>query len=177
LQKGEEKNKILSIMLNMIKQNTSGIKKDIQEVGCFFRSAQGIAEFKTNARLTIEEINSLWDEAITKGWVKKREMTSGAGPIINQTFKHLHKTHNVPLFKAFEIGTKKDGVTTYYPSVPKEMQNPKAFIQKIRQPKGSAFPFHFRIVDASGSLFWDPYQPQIKMVSEVYTILFNIILI
>lgn len=164
-----------SVMLEILKQNQRPLKRDICEVGCFFRSSIALAEFIMNEALSGQEINSMWDAGIGSGYIKNRELIKGGAPIINMALD-IFKEKGHPSFRAYEIGTSRGGVPAFYKGVSTSLLQVEDFhyIQKIVQPKGSAYPYHFRVVNSDGSLKWDPYEPIIRMQREDYTIIYAI---
>ena len=162
-------------MLELLKQNSRGMKRDICEVGCFFRSSIALVEFMLNEALSAKEINTMWDVGIGLGYIKNRELIKGGAPIINIALD-VFKKKGSPTFKAYEIGTARNGIPSFYSGVNTSLLEPKDFhyIQKIVQPKGSLYPYHFRVVNSDYSLKWDPYEPVVKMQKEDYSIIFAI---
>lgn len=153
--------------MNALKQNDKSLMRDIQQVGCFFRSAQFIAENKTGKCLTAQQINAMWIWANEKGIIKNRVMVKGAAPIANRTLKILGCSG-----KFIEVGTFQDGVIKFYRGVHYGLQRIDALIQKVKQPAGSVYPEHFRVVDKFGTVIFDPYEPPLKNCTPVYSILF-----
>lgn len=153
--------------MNTLKQNDKSLMRDLQQVGCFFRSAQFIAENKTGKCLTSQQINAMWIWANEKGIIKNRVMVQGAAPIANRTLKILGDSG-----KFVEEGTFQDGVIKFYRGVHYGLQRIDALIQKVKQPAGSVYPEHFRVVDKFGAVIFDPYEPELKNCTPMYSILF-----
>ncbi|MEL3905112.1 MAG: DUF261 family protein [Treponemataceae bacterium] len=153
--------------MNALKQNDKSLMHDIQEVGCYFRSAQFIAENKTGTCLTAQQINAMWLWANEKGVIKRRVMVQGAAPIANRTLKILGDSG-----RFVEVGTFQDGTVSYYNGVHYGLQRIDALIQKVKQPAGSVYPEHFRVVDKFGTVIFDPYEPPLKNCTPMYSILF-----
>lgn len=153
--------------MNVLKQNNKSLMRDIQQVGCFFRSAQFIAENKLQKALSPQQINAMWIWANEKGVIKRRVMVQGAAPIANRTLKVLGDSG-----RFIEVGTFQNGATNFYKSIPKNLQRIDALIQKVKQPAGSVYPEHFRVVDKAGTLIFDPYEPPLKNCTPMYSILF-----
>lgn len=162
-------------MLEILKQNQHPLKRDICEVGCFFRSSIALVEFMLGEALSGKEINIMWDTGVSLGYIKNREMIKGGAPIINMALD-VFKKKGYASYKAYEVGTSRGGQPTFYSGVSMSLLEPKDFhyIQKIVQPKGSKYPYHFRVVNNDGSLKWDPYEPVVRMQREDYTIIFAI---
>ena len=164
-------------MLELIKQNDKSCKYDIREVGCFFRSSLAIAELHTGHVLTADEINYLWEEGIKKGFIIKRELKKGGAPIINLGFDYLHKKYGVKSYKAFEVGTRRNGKPTYYGGVSEEKRQAQYFIKKKINPPDDFYRNHFVLVNHDGSPLWDPYTPDTPNTPEYkeeYTVLFYV---
>lgn len=147
----------------ILKQNAKDMYKDIQLVGCFFTSCLAIAQMKAGKNLSTAEYNALWDEAHKKGFMKNRCMITSDN-VINLGFEKLGVKK-----KAFEVGTNSGG---FYGWVQKNKNYQKvdACIQKIKQPAGSTYPFHFRVTDKTGGLLFDPYSPEVKSAGSVHVI-------
>lgn len=150
-------------MISILKQNSQGLKRDIQTTGCFFVSCLFIAQTTAGKNLTKKQYNSLYEKAHAAGFMKDRDMVV-SDKVINLAFAELgvHK-------KAFEVGTDKGG---FYGWVQKNKNYQKvdACIQKIKQPAGSTYPFHFRVTDKTGELLFDPYSPEVKSAGSVHII-------
>lgn len=153
--------------MNALKQNDKNLMRDIQQVGCFFRSAQFIAENKTGKCLTAQQINAMWLWANEKGIIKNRVMVKGAAPIANRALEILGDSG-----KFVEVGTFQNGVIKFYRGVHYGLQRIDALIQKVKQPAGSVYPEHFRVVDKFGAVLFDPYEPSLKNCTPMYSILF-----
>lgn len=153
--------------MNALKQNNKSLMRDIQQVGCFFRSAQFIAENKTAQCLTAQQINAMWIWANEKGIIKNRIMVKGAAPIANRALEILSDDG-----RFVEVGIFQNGTTTYYTGVHYGLQRIDALIQKVKQPAGSVYPEHFRVVDKASTVLFDPYEPPLKNCTPMYSILF-----
>ena len=162
-------------MLDLIKQNNPSCCYDVREVGCFFRSSLAIAELHTNHVLTANEINSLWEEGINRGFIIKKELKKGGAPLINLAFDYLHVRHGTKRYKAFEVGTRKNGKPTYYAGVSEEKRQAQYFIKKVKNPPTIIYNNHFLLVNKDGSVLWDPHtNDKIEGRTEEYTILFYV---
>ncbi len=153
--------------MNLIKQNDARLIKDIREVGCFFRSAQALAEIKTGTTLTAEQINAMWGWSIRNGHIENRVMVNGAMPIANKTLKYLGSPGQF-----IEVGLFQNGKTTYYKSIPKHLKRIDFLIQKAKQKAGAKYKNHFRVVDRFGCVIFDPYEPTVEVAGSEYSILF-----
>lgn len=160
--------------VDLIKQNDPQLLKDIREVGCFFRCALAIAEIKSGVRFEPDEINSLWKECVSKGFILHRTMVRGGAPVINCAFDFINSEIKPCRYKAIEVGTSRGGAVQYYDSIPIGMRRAEFYIFKGKTAMGSAFPFHFVLVDEAGSLIFDPYTDDVISLTEVYTIHFHI---
>lgn len=147
----------------ILKQNAKDMYKDIQQVGCFFTSCLAIAQMKAGKNLSAAEYNALWDEAHKKGFMKNRYMVT-SDKVINLAFEKLGVKK-----KAFEVGTDSGGFYGWTANS-KTYTNINACIQKIRRPEGSAYPFHFRVVNEAGELLFDPYSPELKSAGNEHII-------
>ncbi|MEL3908049.1 MAG: hypothetical protein P1P64_03410 [Treponemataceae bacterium] len=147
----------------IIKQNSKGLNPDIQAVGCFFVSALAIAQMHSNKNLTKAQYNKLWELAHARKYMKNRNMVVSA-KVINLAFDELGVRK-----WATEVGTSLGGYYVWVRDNP-SYQRVDACIQKIRQPKGSRYPMHFRVTNINGELLFDPYSPEIKSARSEYTI-------
>ena len=151
-------------LIKLIPQTKKGLFEDIQRVGCFFRSAQAIAEIEAGKTLSVEQINSMWTWSKRTGLIDKNNRMTASAPIANRTLEVL----GVRGKKFIEIATSKNCIPTFYKSINKDMQKPKYFIKKIfNQYNGT----HFLVVDNIGKTIFDP-DDTAKEVSEAYTILY-----
>ena len=150
-------------MISILKQNSEGLNADIRATGCFFVSCLAIAQRKSGKELSKAQYNALYKKAHSFGFMKNGYMIT-SDKVINLAFAELgvHK-------KAFEVGTNSDG---FYDWVQKNKNYQKvdACIQKIKQPAGSTYPFHFRVTDKTGGLLFDPYSPEVKSAGSVHII-------
>lgn len=149
-----------------IKQNDSRCIPVMQHIGCFARSCGLLAELRTRRNLTAEQINALW------AWGKETGNIDGNDNVRDSASLATHALRMLGDGGRFvEVGTFKDGVTTYYPSVRgTDFARADALIQKIRQ--GGRSVTHFRVVDARGNLIEDPHEPPIQPRGIFYTILY-----
>ena len=153
-------------MIKPIPQTSKELFRVIQCVGCFFRSAQAIAEIEAEKTLTLHQINKMWEWAVQEKIIDVDNKMKASAPIANKTLEVL----GVKGKRFIEIATSKKGVPTYYPSIPKDLQKPKYFIKKIlNQFNGT----HFLVVDKNGKTIFDP-DNSVKEVNEYYTILYAI---
>ncbi len=153
--------------MKLIKQNDIRLIQDIREIGCFFRSAQAMAEMKAGTTLTADQINVMWHWAKINGHIENRIMVHGAIPIANKTLKYLGCPG-----RFFEVGLFKNGKTSYYKSIPKHLQRIDFLIQKANQVAGAKYKHHFRNVDRFGEVIFDPYEPAVEVSGAEYSILF-----
>lgn len=150
-----------------IKQNDLKCYPQIRDYGCFFRSCGLVAEYKALQHLTAEQINNGWDFAKKNDWINEEDNVKDSASIINY-FLHLLGKGG----KFVEVGTFKDGVTTYYPWTDKQPEYKKidALIQKVGT--NGYYGTHFRLVDKRGALIEDPHEPPIKAQKYYYSILY-----
>ena len=153
-------------MLKLLPQTNRKLLEEIQCIGCFFRSSQAIAELEANKTLDHFQINTMWLWAKTSGLIDEGLKLKESAPIANKTLEVL----GVKNKKFIEIATSKNGIPTYYKSIPKELQKPKYFIRKIlNQFSGT----HFLVTDQNGKTIFDPDNSAIE-VKEYYTILYAV---
>lgn len=149
-----------------IKQNHPGNLPIMQKSGCFVRSAGLVAEIHSGGVLAQDQVNALWGWGVNHGYIDSENDVVESAPLINQALRML----GVARGKFFEVGTFKNGKTSWYPSVPLPMRKTDAVIQKIRQ--GGPQKYHFRVVDKRGNLIEDPHEPAIKVLGIEYSILY-----
>lgn len=147
----------------IIKQNSQGLKRDIQTTGCFFVSCLFIAQTTAGKNLTKKQYNSLYEKAHAAGFMKDRDMVV-SDKVINLAFEELGVKK-----KAYEVGTDK---ASFYGWVQKNKayQRIDACIQKIKQMPGANHPYHFRVTGKNGELLFDPYAPEVKSAGSVHII-------
>ncbi len=154
--------------MNYIFQNDARLYPVIQKIGCFFRSALNLAETETDAVLSAEQINALWDAAKEKGFIGMRngedDCVLNSAAVANLALKTLGKAG-----RFVEVATFKNGVMNWYKSV--KDRRAEHFIQKIRQSGPSRT--HFRVVNRYGSVVFDPHNPPIFVVSLEYTVCYR----
>ena len=149
-----------------IKQNDSRCIPAMQKIGCFVRSCGLIAELRTGRDLTAEQINALWAWGKEARRIDENDNVKDSASIATRALRMLGDGG-----RFVEVGTFKDGVATYYPSVRGTgFARADALIQKIRQ--GGQSVTHFRVVDARGNLIEDPHEPPIQPRGIFYTILY-----
>ncbi|MEL3901193.1 MAG: hypothetical protein P1P67_11845 [Treponema phagedenis] len=151
-------------MKAILKQNSQGLYREIQATGCFFVSCLAIAQMKADKTLSKEQYNALYKKAHVFGFMKNGYMLV-SDKVINLAFAELGVNK-----KAYEVGTDSGG---FYGWVQKNKsyQRTDACIQKIKQPQGSVYPFHFRVTDKNGVLIFDPYEPEIKSAGSKHIII------
>ena len=152
-----------------VKQNDKALYDDIQRIGCFFRSCGLVAEYKTGKRLNVTQINNTWDWAKNTRRIDGNNNVRDSASIINRFLRVLGDN----MGSIIEVGTFKDGKTTFYPYYQKhraDLCRADFLIQKIRQngPSGT----HFRLVDKLGNLIEDPHEPVINVKGIEYSILY-----
>lgn len=153
--------------MEYLPQNASGLYLAIQKVGCFFRAACNIAEDASHKALNVNQLNKLWDLAHELRYINKEDSIVNSAAIANLALKELHNFSGL----ISEIGTFKDGVVNYYPSVPDEKRRGDYFIQKISQNGPSKT--HFRRVDKYGDVLFEPHKPAINSTGTIYTIIYR----
>lgn len=154
-----------------LKQNTPGLNEDIQKIGCFFRAALRMAEYaaeqagKIKYRLTIDEINKLWDQAKAEGIINVKNCVVASAPIANMALKVLEVAGRFTEVATFT------NTMAWYRNVPQDKRRADYFIQKIAQngPSGT----HYINVDRYGKLLWDPHEPEIIKRGVFYTICYR----
>ena len=159
---------------DLLKQTSKRLYKDINQVGCFFRSSIAIAELKCEKALSAHDINKIWNLGEEKGFIVNRELVKGGAPITNLAFQLLSEKYGMPLYKSYEVGTIRDGKVNYYKSIPDNMKEYSFVIRKIRRPKGSPYPFHFVLLPFAKEPVWDPHDPPLLSAGVEYEIAFYI---
>lgn len=150
-----------------LKQNDGRLNPDIQEIGCFFRSALRMAEYASDGKtLTADEINGLWKTSKRKGFIDGNNDVVNSAAIANEALKILETPG-----KFTEVATFTGGTMGWYKSVPKDRRSAEYFIQKIKQNGPNKI--HFRNVDKFGNLIWDPHVPVIVCRGIIYTICYR----
>lgn len=153
-------------MIKLLPQTNKELFHEIQCVGCFFRSAQAIAEMEAEKTLTPFQINAMWAWAKGEGLIDEGLKLKASAPIANKTLEVLQVKNK----RFIEIATSNMGVPAYYKSITKELQNPKYFIRKILNQFGGT---HFLVVDKKGKTIFDPDNSAIEK-KEYYTILYAV---
>lgn len=159
-------------MLPAIKQNATGLKPEIQSIGCFFRAALRMAEYaaeragKIKYRLTKKQINALWDECKSLGLINERNCVVQSAPIANLGLTALKVSGRFT-----EVATFMNGTMQWYRNVPTDKRRADFHIQKIAQngPNGT----HYINIDKYGTLLWDPHEPAITKCGVFYTICYR----
>ncbi len=153
-------------MIQLMPQTNRNLCEEIQRVGCFFRSAQAIAEMEAESTLSPFQINAMWLWAKEAGLIDESLKLKASAPIANKTLEVLRCKDR----KFIEIATSNMGVPTFYKSIPKELQKPKYFIRKILNQFGGT---HFLVVDKKGKTIFDPDNSAIEK-KEFYTICYTV---
>lgn len=148
-----------------IKQNDPRLNEKIQKIGCFFISCADVAQMKANKTLTAEQINDVWNWSKDTHRIDGLDNITDSASIINRFLRVLESDGHFA-----EVGTFKDGKTTFYPAVQKKNRHIDALIQKIKQ--GGKSKTHFRVVNNAGELLEDPHEPPIKALDIYYSILY-----
>ena len=162
------------MLKELLKQTNSALYKDINQVGCFFRSSVAIAELKCGKALSANDINKIWDIGKDKGLIVDRNMIKGGAPITNIAFTFMAEKYGTPIYKSYEVGTIRNGKITYYDSIPQNMRSYNAIIRKIRRPKVAPYPFHFVLLPFAEEPIWDPHNPPLLSAGTEYEIAFLI---
>lgn len=147
-----------------IKQNSLGLLPDIQRVGCFFRCALRMAEQELGRTLTEFEINLEWIEARNNGYIDDQLNLKNAAKVATICLRRHGGTG------AFiEIATETDGSVYWYTWVKDRTVNYR--IMKIRQ--GGPSRTHFVEVDENKNVTFDPHEPAIRSLGEIYTVYYR----
>lgn len=149
-----------------LKQNDSGLYLIIQKSGCFFRAACKMAEEVTGKMLTVQQLNSLWDDSRALRYIDENNNTMQSAAVATLALRRLKGTGRFT-----EVATFMNGVMGWYLSVPNYKRRADFYIQKGRQ--NGPQKFHFYNVDKYGTLLWDPHRPDINITSVVYTICYR----
>ena len=151
----------------MIKQNHPECLPIVRKIGCFVRSCGAIAEIKEMKKLSVEQINELWTWAKRSGHVNHEDNVKHSAPIATRALRMLGNEKG----KFVEIATFTKGKMSYYASVPDLWKTlPKSYIQKIGT--NGTIGTHFRVIDNEGKLLFDPYEPEVKVQSIFYSIVY-----
>jgi len=159
----------------ILKQTDKQLYKDINQVGCFFRSSVAIAELKCGKALDASDNNRIWDIGKQRGLIVDRSLVKGGAPITNLAFKLMSEKFATPLYKSIEVGTIRGGKLTFYDSIPPNMRRCDAIIRKIRRPRQSPYPFHFVLLPFAKEPIWDPHDPPLLSAGIEYEIAFCIL--
>lgn len=151
-----------------IKQNDKRLYPEIQKIGCFFRAALFLAERKTRKFLSDTQINKLWDLSNKYGYIGilngEPNCVITSAPISNLALEELGWRG-----RFVEVGLIKNDKISYYPSVKDKRSTD--FIQKINQAGPSKT--HFRVVNENKEIDFDPHNPEINSLGEIYTICYR----
>ena len=85
--------------MELLKQTDKRLSPVIQQIGCFFRSAQAIAEIISGKALTPEQINEMWEWAKKAGYIDNKNFMRASAPITTHTLKLLGCKN-----KVYEVG-------------------------------------------------------------------------
>lgn len=134
----------------MYKQYNSNFLPIIQKVGCFFLSCVNLVELKTGVKLSINQINDLWNFCKETKIIDENNNIVSSAKIMNQILKNSGLK-----IRCYEVATKQDNKINYYPSVSENFRNNenKGFIQKIKT--SGVYGTHFRIVNNSDMVIYD----------------------
>ena len=149
-----------------IKQNDQRLGLFMQKSGCFIRSAQLLAEYKTGKSLTAEQIMQIFRDSQSLGFLDNSNEVRNSAGIANLALNELGDTG-----RFVEVGLFKDGSTQWYSwAIGTKWARADALIQKIHQggPQGT----HFRVVNNRGKLIEDPHDPVINVLGIYYSILY-----
>ena len=154
--------------MNYLFQNDPALYQVIQRIGCFFRSALHLAELKAGRALTAQEINALWEKSKKLEYITtlhgEKNCVANSAAIANLALQTLGC-----FGKFVEVAVFRNGTFTWYASVKERRAD--AFIQKIRQ--GGPSKTHFRCVDKTGGVIFEPHDPPIKSLGIFYTICYR----
>lgn len=153
-------------MTEHIKQNASGLYLEIQKIGCFFRSALLLAEMQSGKKLTVKQINELWDAALNLRYIDQQHNVMNSAKIATLALEALKCPG-----RFIEIATFKDGCMNYYSGIENDKRRADYFIQKGLQNGPNKT--HFYVVDKAGNLIEDPHEPAINITKVVYTICYR----
>ena len=153
--------------MELLKQTDKRLSTVIREVGCFFRSAQAIAEMISGKSLTPDQINEMWEWAKKAGYIDDRNFMRASAPITNHTLKVLGCNK-----KVYEVGTCRTGRDEYYPSVSRNMARADYRIQKIKTKYQAGT--HFRVINSYERVLYDP-DPSIESLGAFYQILYCVV--
>lgn len=151
-------------MMEPLYQNSAELLPVIQNVGCFFRCALRMAENRLGKNLTADEINNEWIQAKTKGVIDSQDNLLDAAKVATDCLRR-HGGHGMFI----EIATEYDGQVNWYSWV--KIKDADYRIMKIRQNGPSKT--HFVEVDKNKNVTFDPHNPPIRSMGELYTIYYR----
>lgn len=149
-----------------VKQNDGRCMIQIRDIGCFFRSALNIVERKFNVAFEPRDLNILWHSAKVKKIIDDDDCLLDSAKLMNLAIS-MYLPERSGAFA--EIGLKRFGSFTPYKWA--ERYSPEFFIRKIKQ--GGPSGVHFVVVDNNDKRIWEPHDPEIKDLGEVYTICYR----
>lgn len=150
----------------MIKQNDRACLPVVQKVGCFCRAAAAMAEMRFYRELTARQINDLWNYGQKYGYIGYDNLMKRSDKIATKALEMLGCSG-----RFVEIATFRNGKFEYYPAVPEWMRDlKKYFIQKISTNGTEGT--HFRNVDYTGKVMFDPYSPAVVPKDILYSIVY-----
>lgn len=153
--------------MELLKQTDKRLLPIIQAVGCFFRSAQAIAEQESGKTLSPEQINEMWNWAKKSAYIDERNFMRASAPISNRTMKVLCCNK-----KVYEVATQSNGKIEFYKSIPPSMRRGDYYIQKIKTKYKAGT--HFRVVDKDGNIIYDP-DPNVECLGVFYSIVYCVV--
>lgn len=148
-----------------IKQNDSRCLEKIQKIGCFVRSCGLVAEYKTGKKLTVEQVNEMWNEGVEEGIINSKDDLVNPAAMITKALRKLGDSG-----KYVEVGTIRNGVMSLYHWVNVDLY-PDAFIKKISQ--GGPSKYHFVLSNEVGETVEDPHDPPIYELGVEYIICYR----
>lgn len=149
----------------MHKQNEIGLKIVIRDIGCFFLSCVNLVEFKTGLKLSVKEVNELWDFCKRNNIIDKNDDVVSSAKIMNRILKIKNSD-----LRCYEIATQKQGVKHFYKGISNEIKNMEHYyIQKL-QTDGK-YGTHFRVITENGNIF-DTYDRFYYFDKVLYNIVY-----
>lgn len=161
-----------------LKQNAIGNYIEIQQIGCFFRCACNLAEREAKRmgkyvyKLTTDQLNKIWDRAITNGYIG--DIKRKDGTIDRNCVKNSAQIATIALQelncrgKFREVGTKTTDDFCWYGGADKTVTG-----QILKMKQNGPSKTHYVVVDPDDILLWDPHEPAIRNQGNIYTILYR----
>lgn len=123
-----------------------------------------MAEKQLGRNLTVEEINHEWHEAKLKGFIDSENNLRNAAKVATNCLRRYGGSGSL-----VEVATRFDGETEWYSWVTPRKADYR--IMKINQNGPNKT--HFVVVDKTNKVVFEPHDPPIHSLGEVYTVLYR----